>query len=85
MLADFAAFMDSVGSSTVTIDTALRWATMPTEVGHAYLAQRISAVRGFARYCTDATRRPRSRRLSYCDRAATARLRTSTQTRRSPR
>jgi integrase/recombinase XerD len=50
MLADFAAFMDSVGSSTVTIDTALRWATMPTEVGHAYLAQRMRAVRGFARY-----------------------------------
>jgi len=50
MLADFAAFMDSVGSSTVTIDTALRWATMPTDVVHAYLAQRMRAVRGFARY-----------------------------------
>lgn len=50
MLADFAAFMDSVGSATVTIDAALRWATMPTGVGHAYLAQRMRAVRGFARY-----------------------------------
>ena len=29
---------------------ALRWATLPTGVGHAYLAQRMRAVRGFARY-----------------------------------
>lgn len=50
MLADFAAFMDSVGQSTLTVDVALRWATMPTGVGHAYLAQRMRAVRGFARY-----------------------------------
>jgi integrase/recombinase XerD len=50
MLADFAAFMDSIGQPTVTIDAALRWATRPTGVGHAYLAQRMRAVRGFARY-----------------------------------
>jgi integrase/recombinase XerD len=50
LLADFAAFMQSVGQSTVTVDVALRWATMPTGVGHAYLAQRMRAVRGFARY-----------------------------------
>jgi integrase len=50
LLADFAAFMQSVGQSTVTVDVALQWATMPTGVGHAYLAQRMRAVRGFARY-----------------------------------
>jgi integrase/recombinase XerD len=50
MLADFAAFMDSIGQPTVTIDAALRWVTRPTRVGHAYLAQRMRAVRGFARY-----------------------------------
>jgi integrase/recombinase XerD len=50
MLADFAAFMEGVGASTVTVDLALRWATMPTGVGDAYLAQRMRAVRGFARY-----------------------------------
>ena len=50
MLTDFAVFMHSVGSSTVTTDAALQWATMPTGVGHAYLAQRMRAVRGFARY-----------------------------------
>jgi integrase/recombinase XerD len=50
MLADFARFVDSVGRSTVTVDVALQWATMPSGVGHAYLAQRMRAVRGFARY-----------------------------------
>jgi integrase/recombinase XerD len=50
MLADFASFIDSIGQPTVTIDAALRWATMPTGVGHAYQAQRMRAVRGFARY-----------------------------------
>ena len=50
LLRDLAAFMDAAGASTVTIELALRWATMPTGVGHAYLAQRMRAVRGFARY-----------------------------------
>lgn len=50
MLADFAVFMDSIGQPTVTLDATLRWATMPTEVSHAYLAHRMRAVRGFARY-----------------------------------
>jgi len=50
LLGDFAAFMDAAGASTVTIELALRWATLPTGVGHAYLAQRMRAVRGFARY-----------------------------------
>jgi integrase/recombinase XerD len=42
--------MDAAGASTITIELALRWATTPTGVGHAYLAQRMRAVRGFARY-----------------------------------
>jgi integrase/recombinase XerD len=50
MLAEFAVFMESVRQSTVTVDAALQWATMPAGVGHAYLAQRMRAVRGFARY-----------------------------------
>ena len=50
LLGDFAAFMDAAGASTVTIELALRWATTPTGVGHAYLAQRMRAVRGLARY-----------------------------------
>jgi integrase len=50
MLNRFVAFMDQAGEATITIGLALRWATMPTGVGHAYLAQRMRAVRGFARY-----------------------------------
>jgi integrase/recombinase XerD len=46
----FVAFMDAAGQSTVTIELALRWVTSPTGVGDAYLAQRMRAVRGFARY-----------------------------------
>ncbi len=50
MLTRFVAFLDDAGEPTITIDLALHWATMPTGVGHAYLAQRMRAVRGFARY-----------------------------------
>lgn len=50
MLTRFVAFMDQAGEPTVTAELALRWATTPTAVGHAYLAQRMRAVRGFARY-----------------------------------
>jgi integrase/recombinase XerD len=50
MLNHFVAFMDDAGGSTLTVDLALQWATMPTGVGHAYLAQRMRTVRGFARY-----------------------------------
>lgn len=50
MLNGFVAFMLDAGAPTVTVELALRWATMPTSVGHAYLAQRMRAVRGFARY-----------------------------------
>jgi integrase/recombinase XerD len=50
MLTRFVAFLDDTGAPTITIDLALDWATLPTGVGHAYLAQRMRAVRGFARY-----------------------------------
>ncbi|MGO9955500.1 MAG: tyrosine-type recombinase/integrase [Solirubrobacteraceae bacterium] len=50
MLDNFVAFMETADASTITVDLALRWATMPAGVGHAYLAQRMRAVRGFSRY-----------------------------------
>jgi integrase/recombinase XerD len=50
VLRRFVAFMDDAGEPSVTVALALRWATIPTGVGHAYLAQRMRAVRGFARY-----------------------------------
>ena len=50
MLNSFVAFADAAGERTITIDTALRWAKKPTHGCHAYLALRMRAVRGFARY-----------------------------------
>jgi integrase len=50
MLTRFIAFMDQAGESTITVELAQRWATTPTGVGYAYLAQRMRAVRAFARY-----------------------------------
>jgi integrase/recombinase XerD len=85
MLNRFVAFMDDAGASTVTVDLSVRWATMPTGVGHAYLAQRMRAVRGFAPTCTASTRRPRFRRLSCCPHASTARPSISTPRPRSRR
>ncbi len=50
MLADFIAFAEARGEQTVTIDTALAWAKLPAAGSAAYLALRMRAVRGFARY-----------------------------------
>jgi integrase/recombinase XerD len=50
MLRRFVAFLDDAGEPTITVELALGWVTLPTGVGHAYLAQRMRAVRGFARY-----------------------------------
>ena len=46
----FVEFMDDANEPTIRVDVALRWAMLPAGVGHAYLAQRMRAVRGFARY-----------------------------------
>jgi integrase len=50
VLRRFVAFMDDAGEPSITLAVALRWVAIPTGVGHAYLAQRMRAVRGFARY-----------------------------------
>jgi integrase/recombinase XerD len=50
VLRRFVAFMDDAGEPSITVALALRWVRIPTGVGHAYLAQRMRAVRGFARY-----------------------------------
>jgi integrase len=49
-LRDFVAFAEAAGESTITIETALRWTRQPSGRCYAYLAQRMRAVRGFARY-----------------------------------
>lgn len=49
-LLDFAAFMQQHRASTITQALALAWAQQPASVQPAYGAQRLSFVRGFARY-----------------------------------
>ncbi len=50
LLPDFAAFTEAAGAGTVTIDLAVRWAAMPEGASPVWAAQRLSMVRGFARY-----------------------------------
>ena len=50
LLPDFAAFAEAAGADTVTIDLAVRWAAKPDGTSPVWAAQRLSMVRGFARY-----------------------------------
>ena len=49
-LAQFVAFCDSTGATTLTTDLAVAWARLPEGVQPVRWAHRLSAVRGFARY-----------------------------------
>jgi len=50
LLPGFAAFAETRGTGTVTVDLALGWALLPAGVSPVWAAQRLSMVRGFARY-----------------------------------
>ena len=50
LLRDFAAFAEAAGAGTVTTDLAVAWSIMPQNVSPVWAAQRLSMVRGFARY-----------------------------------
>jgi integrase/recombinase XerD len=50
LLSDFVAFTETAGLSTVTVDGALTWACQPARVSEVWVAQRLSVIRGFARY-----------------------------------
>jgi integrase/recombinase XerD len=50
LLNDFVAFTDRAGVSTVTVDGALTWARQSVDASPVWAAQRLSVVRGFARY-----------------------------------
>ena len=50
LLEQFAAFAEAAGQDTVTTELALRWATLPAFTSRAWHAQRLDAVRGFARW-----------------------------------
>jgi len=47
----FVEFMESAPADYISTDLALAWAKQPTSVRPARWAQRLSYVRGFARYC----------------------------------
>jgi len=49
-LEEFASFLEQEGTSRITSQLALQWATQPTEIQQAEWAARLSVVRGFARY-----------------------------------
>jgi len=50
MLSSFVAFAERAGAGTITTELALSWATQPHQASPIWLAHRLSAVRGFARY-----------------------------------
>lgn len=50
LLGDFARFSRQRGDNRVTIDAALAWASLPSNVSLAWIAERLSVVRGFARW-----------------------------------
>jgi integrase/recombinase XerD len=50
LLRDFAAFAEAADVSTVTTDVAVAWAILPQNPTPVWAAQRLSMVRGFARY-----------------------------------
>jgi hypothetical protein len=49
-LLQFVAYLDAVGATTVTIEHAIGWATLPAGATRGYWCDRLSVVRQFARY-----------------------------------
>lgn len=50
LLTQFVGFAETVEADTITIDLALRWATLPPERSVTWYAQRLGTVRCFARW-----------------------------------
>jgi integrase/recombinase XerD len=50
LLPQFVAFLDQCGAPTLTVEAALAWATKPQGVDRFRWRQRLSVVRGFARW-----------------------------------
>jgi integrase len=49
-LPQFAGYLEDIGAQTLTIEHALRWATLPVGVAPDWLKMRLRMVRGFAVY-----------------------------------
>jgi integrase len=50
LLAQYLAYLDTIGQDRVTVENALQWARLPTAGGGNWWAQRLSVVRCFATY-----------------------------------
>lgn len=50
LLPQFVDYLESVGAETITIEHALRWATLPSDANPIWWGVRLTAVRGLARY-----------------------------------
>ncbi|MGP8152422.1 MAG: tyrosine-type recombinase/integrase [Acidimicrobiales bacterium] len=50
LLAQFVAYCDAAGAEALSIELAVAWATLPEGADPAWPAQRLSVVRGFAKY-----------------------------------
>jgi integrase len=50
LLGDFARFSGERGDNRVTVESALAWASLPSNVSLVWIAERLSVVRGFARW-----------------------------------
>lgn len=68
-LLDFVSFLEERGATSITTSLALEWAQQPSPAQPATWGQRLSYVRGFARYRSamdPQTEIPSSRLLPYC-------------------
>ena len=50
LLPQFLDYLESLDAETITIEHALRWATLPSDANPVWWGVRLTAVRGFARY-----------------------------------
>jgi integrase/recombinase XerD len=50
LLAQFISYLEEGGAATVTVDSAVAWATLPAGASPGWLAFRMSVARGFAAY-----------------------------------
>jgi len=73
-LLNFATFMERHRTSYITQALALAWAQQPGTAQPVWWAQRLSFVRGFARYRSDRKRRFRRRICYPSDRSGRARI-----------
>ncbi len=50
LLPQFLDYLETIGAETITIEHALRWATLPSDANPIWWGVRLTAVRGLARY-----------------------------------